>query len=179
MNENYDPKKPFIDAFHEQKKELKDYLEVLKKLEKSAPMFRRSPLLERVDDLVHGDPELLSTTFETAVETMDEYIKALNEFSEDQFAAFLMGVGANWLNLPYWGLKNLKFQCEKNEEYMILNKDLESRPSEQKRGISKRQNPYRALPIYNPSKSLPNSDILAKAQSFFKSMLHVLSTRSF
>jgi hypothetical protein len=62
------------------KKELKDYLEVLKKLEKSAPMFRRSPLLERVDDLVHGDPELLSTTFETAVETMDEYIKALMNF---------------------------------------------------------------------------------------------------
>jgi hypothetical protein len=40
---------------------------------------------------------------------MDEYFKALVEFSEDEYAAFLMGVGANWLNLPNWGIRNLEF----------------------------------------------------------------------
>ena len=57
---------------------------------------------------------------------MNEYIKALNEFSEDQFAAFLMGVGVKWLNLPYWGIKNLEFQCDKIEEYLASYKKFES-----------------------------------------------------
>ena len=101
MNENNDPKKPFIDAFREQKKELEGCLQFYKKLEEDSSesdkreMAQVSPLLERIEDLVNGDLELPSTTIETAVGTMNEYIKVLNEFSEDQFAAFLMGVGVN------------------------------------------------------------------------------------
>jgi hypothetical protein len=120
MNENNSPKKPFVDVFRQQKEELERCLENWKKLEQDASgnnkrsIRSRSPLLESVDDLVHGDLELPSTTIKTAVETVNEYIKALNEFSEDQFEAFLMGVGVNWLNLPYWGIPGLKFQCKKN-----------------------------------------------------------------
>jgi hypothetical protein len=150
MNENHDPKKPFINAFREQKKELEGCLAFRKKLEEDSSesdkreMAQVSPLLESVDDLVNGDPELPSTTIETAVETMNEYIKALNEFSEDQFAAFLMGVGADWLNLPYWGIKNLEFQCEKIEEYMALHKKLESRALKEEQPPDEKRNPYRA-----------------------------------
>ena len=185
MNENNDPKKPFIDAFRNQKEELERCLKFYKKLEKDASesdkreMAQVSPLLERIDDLVNGEPELPSTTIETAVKTIDEYLKALNEFSEDQFAAFLMGVGANWLNLPYWGIQSLRFQCKKIEEWLIAYKDLESKDSEKKHRTYEKRNPYGALPKYNHSKKLLYSEILANALSFFKSMLHALSARSF
>ena len=155
------------------------------KLEKDAPesdkreMAQVSPLLERIEDLVNGEPEMPSTTIETAVETMNEYIKALNVFSEDQLEAFLMGVGANWLNLPYWGVPGLKFQCKKIEDWLIKHKDLESKGSEQKRRTYEKRNPYNALPFYNHSRKLLHSEILANALSFFESMLQVLSTRSF
>jgi hypothetical protein len=185
MNENSDPKKPFIDTFREQKRELEGCLAFWKKLEEDSSesdkreMAQVSPLLERIEDLVNGDLELPSTTIETAVETMNEYIKALNEFSEDQFEAFLMGVGANWLNLPYWGVPGLKFQCKKIEDWLIEHKDLESKDSGQKRRTYEKRNPYNALPIYNHSRKLLHSEILANALSFFKSMLQVLSNRSF
>ena len=181
MDENKDPKKPFIDAFRKQKEELESCLNFYKKLENDASesdkreMAQVSPLLERIDELVNGEPELPSTTIETAVKTMDEYIQALNDFSEDQFEAFLMGVGANWLNLPYWGIPSLKFQCKKIEKWLIHFKDLESKTPE----IYEKRNPYRALPKYNHSKKLLYSEILANALSFFKSMSHVLSARSF
>jgi hypothetical protein len=142
-------------------------------------MAQVSPLLESVDDLVHGDLELPSTTIKTALETVNEYIKALNEFSEDQFEAFLMGVGANWLNLPYWGISGLKFQCKKIEEWMIEYKNLESKDSKQNRRTYEKRNPCRVLPIYNHSKKLLHSEILGNALSFFNSMLQALSARSF
>jgi hypothetical protein len=90
-----------------------------------------------------------------------------------------MGVGANWLNLPFWGIKSLEFQCEKIEEWLILFKDLESKALEKGPQIYEKRNPYRVLSIYNPSKKLLHSQILANALSLFKSMLQVLSTRSF
>jgi hypothetical protein len=124
---------------------------------------------------VNGEPELPSTTIETAVKTMDEYIQALNEFSADQFEAFLMGVGANWLNLPYWGIQSLRFQCKIIEEGLIAYKGLESKTPE----VYEKRNSYRVVPIYNPSKKLFHSGILENALSFFKSMEQVLSDRSF
>ena len=167
------------------KKELEGCLAFRKKLEEDSSesdkreMAQVSPLLERIEDLVNGDLELPSNTIETAVETNNEYIKALNEFSEDQFEAFLMGVGANWLNLPYWGVPGLKFQCKKIEDWLIEHKDLESKDSGQKRRTYEKRNLYNALPIYNHSRKLLHSEVLANALSFFKSMLQVLSTRSF
>jgi len=185
MNENNDPKKPFIDAFRNQKEELESCLKFYKKLEKDASesdkreMAQVSPLLERIDDLVNGEPELPSTTIETAVKTIDEYLKALNEFSEDQFAAFLMGVGANWLNLPYWGIPGLKFQCKKIEEWLITWKDLESKASGERQRDYKKRNPFVALPIYDISEKILPSEILTNALPLFKSILQVLSIRSF
>jgi hypothetical protein len=184
MNENNDPKKMFIDTFRKQKEELEGCLAFWKKLEKDASegdklkMAQRSPLLEQIDDLVHGDLELPSTTVGTALETMNEYIRALNEFSEDQFAAFLMGVGASWLNLPYWGISELEFQCKKIEESLAVNKKLESEASKGDLPKYEKLNPYRALPRYNISKNL-NSEILENALSLFKNMMQVLSARSF
>jgi hypothetical protein len=139
----------------------------------------RSPLLEKIDGLVHGDLEYPPNTIETVVETMDEYIKALNDFSEDQFAAFLMGVGVNWLNLPYWGLKSLEFQCKKIEESLALSKKVESNASKDDLRAYERRDPYNALPLYNQSEMLLDSEILAKALTFFKTMLQVFSARSF
>lgn len=61
MNENNDPKKPFIDAFQKQNEELESCLKFYKKLEKDASesdkreMAQPSPILESVDDLVQGD----------------------------------------------------------------------------------------------------------------------------
>ena len=173
MNENNDPKKPFIDAFRNQKEELESCLKFYKKLEKDASesdkreMAQVSPLLERIDDLVNGEPELPSTTIETAVKTIDEYLKALNEFSEDQFAAFLMGVGANWLNLPYWGIQSLRFQCKKIEESMTSFKDRESKNP----AIYEKMNPVNALPMYIHSKKLLQSEILANELSLYKSIM--------
>ena len=157
MIENYDPKKPFIDVFRKQKEVLEEGLKFWKDYEKKLseserqPFALLSPLLESFDDLVHGDLEMPSTFFKNAAETMNEYIKALNEFSEDQFAAFLMGVGVNWLNLPYWGIQGLKFQCEKIEESLTLYKNLESEVSGKGPQIFEKPNPNRILPIYNPS----------------------------
>jgi hypothetical protein len=185
MNENNDPKKPFIDAFRKQKEELKNSPKFYKKLLEDASeddklaMAQRSPLLEKIDGLVHGDIEFPPTTIETVVETMNEYIKVLNEFSEDQFAAFLMGVGVNWLNLPYWGISNLEFQCEKIEERLAVYKKLESNASKDDLLAYEKRNPYNALPLYNASEMLLDSEVLTKALTFFKSMLQVLSTRSF
>ena len=187
MNENNDPKKPFIDVFRKQKEVLEDYLKFWKDYEENLseserqPFALLSPLLESVDDLVHGDLEMPSTFLENAAETMNEYIKALNEFSEDQFAAFLMGVGLNWLNLPYWGIPSLKFQCKKIEERLIACKGLESKASEKKQREYEQRNPFVALPIYTDvvEKKILPSEILSNALQFFKSMLQVLSTRSF
>jgi hypothetical protein len=185
MDENNDFKKPFIDAFRKQKEGLKNSPEFYRQLLEDASeddklsMAQRSPLLEKIDGLVHGDIEYPPTTIETVVATMNEYIKALNEFSEDQFAAFLMGVGVNWLNLPYWGISNLEFQCEKIEEKLATYKKLESNASKDDLLAYEKRNPYRALPLYNASEMLLPSKILKNALSFFKSMLQVLSTRSF
>jgi hypothetical protein len=154
MNENNDPKKPFIDVFRKQKEVLEEGLKFWKDCEEKLseserqPFALLSPLLEGFDDLVHGDLEMPSTTFKNAAETMNEYIKALNEFSEDQFAAFLMGVGVNWLNLPYWGIPSLKFQCKKIEERLISCKGMESKASEKKQREYETSNPFVALPIY-------------------------------
>jgi hypothetical protein len=185
MTGNHDFKKPFIDVFRKQKEVLEDAFGFWKQVEEHASESEKidiaslSPLLESVDDLVYGDLELPSTTFENAAETMNEYIKALNEFSEDQFAAFLMGVGTNWLNLPYWGIRGLKFQCKKIEEWLITWKDLESKASGERQRDYEKRNPFVALPIYDISEKILPSEILTNALPFFKSMLQVLSIRSF
>jgi hypothetical protein len=180
MNENKDPKKPFIDAFRKQKEELEGCLAFWKKLEEDASesdkreMAQNSPLLERIDDLVNGEPEMPSATIETALNTMDEYLKAMDKFSEDQFEAFIMGVGVNWLNLPYWGIQSLNFQCKKIEESMTSFKDRESKNP----AIYEKLNPVNALPVYIHSKKLLQSEILANELSLYKSIMQVLSDRT-
>jgi hypothetical protein len=59
---------------------------------------------------------------------------------------------------------------------------VESDVSDKSPQIFENLNPNRILPIYNPSdpsKKLLNSEILAEALLLFKSMLQVLSARSF
>lgn len=138
-------------------------------------MAQNSPLLERIDDMVTGEPEMPSATIETALNTMDEYLKALDEFSEDQFKAFLMGVGVNWLNLPYWGIQGLNFQCKKIEESMTSFKDRESKNPAKYEKL----NPVNDLPVYIHSKKLLQSEILANELSLYKSMMQVFYDKSF
>lgn len=57
-----------------------------------------------------------------------------------------MGIGTNWINLTYWGISGLKFQCEKGNDRL----DLEPKTPEIYERIT-----YIVLPIYNGCKYFP------------------------
>ena len=185
MNPKQAHKKPFLEIFREQKEELCGLLEFYEKLEENASeevkakMAQRSPLLENVGGLVHGNLELPSKTLKTAIDTLTEYIEALEKFSADQFSAFLLGLGINWLSLPYWGVPYLRFQIEKVEEAMEAFKEHEIALKEVGLPKIKIRNPYKVLPTYNPSKELLKSEILAITLSFLKSMLDTFADGPF
>jgi hypothetical protein len=141
-------------------------------------MFKLSPLLEQIDQLVYGNSEFRSTTIEAELKTMDEYFKALVGFSEDEYAAFLMGVGANWLNLQYWGIRNLEFQDNKIEKYMTFNKQLESNALTEGKTYSEKQHPYTPYPFTHINNAVTAKDSI-KCTVFFRIMMQVLSARSF
>lgn len=77
-----------------------------------------SPFYDTLDGLLPSERQYPAETAKVLLNTIDEYIRAIEKFDNDQLAAFMMGMGVNWIPLGYYGVDEL------NKYLDILNKSL-------------------------------------------------------
>ena len=91
---------------------------------KKSPLFVKSFDIKRIITANRKITDLL----QIISETLDEYISSIEKFSDNQLAAFYMGLGLKSIPIEYWGIyENKKFISELNEiqgYYESLERDL-------------------------------------------------------
>ena len=183
--EKTDSKEPIMAMFLDQKQKFEEALLFYRQLEQSVPteshwkIRRESLFQDDLGGLVPCDFELPTMMVETAIQTTDEYIAAIDNFTPDQFAAFLLGVGLNWLPFSYWGIQEMEHNLAKIEKSRAYYDKVETSIPEEEDWKIKMQSPFIALTSLAPPDTLKSSKVLEKASELVKSILHVLADRPF
>ena len=182
---NLDPKRPFLDLLRKQLKELEGLLTHHKKIEQKTPtdiqwkILEDTPFYKWVYPLAKKNEKFLpSEIIEVAIQTLDEYIRAIENFSIDQLEAFFMGLGLRWIPFQYWGLEYLR-ECHKDYKQAVdyFEKIESSGPKEHKWKFLDKD-PISALHLIQPERLL-HSEIISRDLALLKSILSVLSKKSY
>jgi hypothetical protein len=177
---NSDPKAPFINLLRKQRKELKDLLEFYKETEQHTPpdvqwkILRQSPFEKWIYPFARQTEKILpSAILEVAIQTLDEYIGAVENFSFDQLKAFFLGLGLKWIPFQYWGLKHLREHHKQLTQVLRYFENLESKTPESHRWKHSEKDPIRALDDIEP-KLLLHSEIISRDLGLVEAILSVL-----
>jgi hypothetical protein len=181
MSNETDAKKPFLILLLKQKENLESTLEYYNKLENSIPEKNHWRIM-KTDDFQKkqfwypGSTTYPSRQAEIAMKTIDEYIEAIESFTEDQFAAFIMGLGINWIPIQYWGMENLSNYYYKIQQDIAYYEKLESELPKDQHWKIKELNPLNAYSL-TVSMSEEPTKILHQISDLVKSMLSILSEK--
>lgn len=160
-------------------KSLSSYRELLKTTptEESWRFERESPFYDSMQGMI--PLETLSPVYilETAINTIDEYLEAIDNFNEDQFSAFLLGLGLNWLPLHYWGMKELDNYLAKIDKALAFYKELEAEVSAEDLWRHKKQGFFEPLATIIPPETYKPSEALRMIRELVAGMIRVLSHR--
>lgn len=180
-----DQKNPIRSIFKDQKSRLEKALEYYKSLEKNLPpeeewkIMKSSPLHDSIGGILARTTILPSEILLPAIQTMDEYIDAIDAFSDDQFAAFMLGVCVNWIPIQYWGIEELSKQYEQIQRRRAYYEKVEAEIPEEEFWRLKEMNPFAVLTDTTPPGEKMPSEILEIARSLVECLLRVLSERPF
>lgn len=186
MSESLDDlKRPFIDLFELQRKQLEKSLKFYEQLKKSISEDEQWKIVEEspVFDALIGvsavtKTDLPNDIIETIIETVDEYIEAVDSFSADQFAAFLLGLGLRWIPFQYWGMKNLGEYYAKLQKELAFNEKLEAEIPEDEIWKLEKTDPFNISRLV-PANRVLTSKLIAQSLLYIENILKVLSDRPF
>ena len=108
-----DSKYRLMDMLCQQREKLVDSLRLNLAVEDRMPEDERwqaekpSCLLNTLGGTLKRERRLPSEMLDIGIQTVDEYLRALEGFSDREFAAFMLGLGLSGMRIPYWGLKQL------------------------------------------------------------------------
>lgn len=184
-NEIKNPKEPLISILMDQKHACEKMLAYYIELEDKVPEEdlwqheRITPFYNDLQELVPGESQPVSALLDTAIQTIDEYLGAIESFTDDQLAAFFLGLGLTWLPISYWGIHCLYDYSVKIQKKLAYYEKLllEKIPEEDHWQFEK-------TGIFNiPDLAVPDSmaptKVLELASKLAGSMLDVLSDRPF
>jgi hypothetical protein len=137
-----------------------------------------SPFYDTLDGLLPSERQYPAETAEVLLNTIDEYLRAIEKFDNDQLAAFLMGMGVNWMPFRYYGLEEL------NKHLAILNKSIRFHQEIQsktpvgeqwklKRGF------FEIMPDLAPQEERLPAEVIDIMRQIVEGTIKVLSARSF
>jgi hypothetical protein len=176
-----DPKSPFIDLFEKQKKKLENLLEEFRRIEqKTTPdsewrLLRESPFNEWIYPLARKSEKIMPTTIvEVAIQTLDEYISALERFSPEQLEAFFFGLGLKWIPFQFWGLEHLRKHYKDLPRAIDYFKNVESSVPEESQWQHMDYDPIKVLDDVRTDHLL-YSEIILRDHGLVKSILDVLA----
>ena len=176
------PKEQLKAIILEQKRKLEKALTIHEQVESRMPGHDRwqaqqeSCLHDGLGGLISSDIMLPASILRTAVETMDEYLAALDGFTDQEYRAFMLGLGLQWLHIRYWGKEDLQRYAQKLAQTRSLYEDREaSSPA----GTMQVQPPipFLALPELTLLEGVRPSHVVTKAEAVAQAMLQVLGKR--
>jgi hypothetical protein len=177
-------RQPIRELIHEQRLKCEQTLEFYRELSNVMPdeekwkIKRESPFHDTLRGTVGMGTFLPEDILETALQTMDEYLEAIDTFSDDQYAAFLLGVGLNWIPLRYWGLEELHKYRAEIQKASAFYEELLEKMSEDEHWKVVRSVQW-ALPGLIPEGKLLPTELLDRARDLVESMIAVLADRPF
>lgn len=120
-----------------------------------------------------------SVTLRLIIKTLNEYLIAIDNFTYDELAAFVLGLSINWIDVKYWGIDHL------NEKILSLMRaynyfeSIEKKTPEESIWNIKKQDFVNFGPgLIIRDQKLP-TQLYDELIKLHKSMLHVLANRSF
>lgn len=156
------------------------YKELLQRVPKEEAWiyYQESPYYDSMKGLLPVDTISPVCILETAVDTIDEYVEAIDSFNDRELAAFLLGLGLHWFPLRYWGVKELNNQLAKINAAMTFYKDLENKIPSSELWKFEKQCLFEILPglispeIYKPT------DALRILKELVEGMISILEQKS-
>jgi len=119
------------------------------------------------------------TKIETAIKTMDEYLNAIEKFSDEQFAAFILGLGFNWIPASYWGVSELRDYLSWLKGIYKVELKVEAKIPEKDRWKLTKKEAIDPLFDLIPSDEIPKTRLLKKHIEFIEGMISVLEESPF
>lgn len=182
---NFDLKRPFIDLIRKQMKKLEGLSIHYKETEQLIPsdekwkLSEKSPFDEWADPSARKQKEIIpSDITEIAIHALDEYIRAIENFSIGQLEAFFMGLGLKWIPFQYWGLTYLR-ECHKHHKQAVdYFERVESKVKEGDLWQHKDKDMVKALDRIKPEYLL-RSKIISRDLALINSILCVLSKKAY
>ncbi|MCJ7481571.1 MAG: hypothetical protein MUO31_01250 [Thermodesulfovibrionales bacterium] len=159
--------------------EFYDKLESMTDEEESWKYSQEIPFFDTLKELVvqeQGSPVYI---LERAIATIDEYIEALENFSDDQFAAFLLGIGLNWIPFNYWGVKELDIYLSKIKKAISFYENLEATLSSDELWKVSKKGFLEILPQLIPPAEHKPTYILKTIKELIEGTIEVLADRPF
>jgi len=182
---NVDPKESFLDLLQKQKKKLENLLKHYRKIEQTTPpgsqwrLLEESPFDKWVYPLARKTEKIMPTVIiEAAIQTLDEYIRAIENFSLAQLEAFFLGLGLKWIPFQYWGLKHLRENHKQHTQAINFLRDVESSQPKEQLWRYLGEDRINALHFIQPERLL-DSEIISRDLVLINDILTVLSRKSF
>ena len=185
MNPQGDPRDPLRSILLHQKQKCEHAAEFYRELANSTSeedrwkYSREAPFYNKLQNLIPLDYAYPLSTLETAISTFDEYLQALDRFTDDQLAAFFLGVGLCWLSFPYWGLQASEDYLAKIQKGLAYYGELWTQIPPDDRWKYQKVGIFEALPSVNAGDTHEPVEALKIAYDLAESMMSILADRPF
>lgn len=184
INKEINPREPLKSILVDKRQRCQKALEFYEELMRVVPEEETwkyaevSIFYDNLGGLVYLGPTDPVSSLKTIMQTIDEYLTALDEFSDDQFAAFLLGVGLTWIPIRYWGMQELhKYYAQIKGATAFYEKLLAETPEDEHWKFKK--SGVFDLPAWIPHTELMPMEILKRARELVESMIAMLADRPF
>lgn len=118
--ENMSPRSAIRERLQENREEVSAALQFYLRTEKNLSKAERAKIsnlyacMPNLSELLPNETDMTpSKILLLVLEAIEEYLRVLDSFTEDQFAAFVLGMGLWWIPLPFWGLQASRDQKAK------------------------------------------------------------------
>jgi len=139
---------------------------------------KENPFYDDLNGLIAKEIISPVIILETIIQTLDEYLLAVSRFSDREWAAFLLGLGLNWLPVEYWGIAQLTEYQGKIQKSASFYSDLTAKIPREDQWKFTKEGVF-DLPDIIPPDALSPREVLQIANDINSSMLSALSSRAF
>ena len=98
-------------------------------IEETWRIMQLPKLIPETNGLLEGHSKVPSSELKIAIKTFEEYLSAIETMSDTEFTAFLMGMGFNGIDFPYWGRELLINWIERMKKKKKFYVDLQKKVS--------------------------------------------------
>ena len=138
-------------------------LDLLRDIERGVPesdlwqIQKPNPLIPNPSGLLRHDLQAPSKTLRLVTEVINDYIQAIESFTDEQWAAFSLGLSAAWLPLGLMCRRLMAEQIKCVQESLADYRSREARlSSAELRNFQKEDPFFSRLPFASPEQCLPS-----------------------